>query len=74
MNPATIMLILELVDMAAAGIAWLAEDRERYDRLRGEVETMIREGRQPSPDEFLALVAESREVTARIRAAAGEPE
>ncbi len=69
-NPGTLLLILELVDLVAEGIKWLAEDREKYDRFKEQVIAMIKEGREPTEAEFMGLVAESREITARLRRAA----
>lgn len=70
MSPAMIALIIKLIDLAAAGIVFAAQ-REHYERLRDDIERFVREGREPTDDEFVAIMARSAEATERIRQAVG---
>jgi hypothetical protein len=63
------MLILKLVDLIAAGLLLIGEDKERYERLSKSIRKMVEEGREPTPEEEAELAAESEALTARILAA-----
>ena len=69
MNPAIVMLVLKLIDLIAAGLLLIGEDKERYERLSESIRKMVEEGRDPTPEEEAKLAAESEALTARILAA-----
>ena len=67
MSAATVLLILHAVDLLAAAVQMKLEDRARFDRIRDDIRRFIEEGRDPTPEEFDALMQRSRDLTERIR-------
>lgn len=70
MNPQTILLILKAMDLVVAGVQLVGESKARYNRLSGLIRTLVEEERDPTEEEFAALMAESDAATARIEARA----
>ena len=69
MNPATLLLIVKLLDILALAALKLPELKARYDATVTRIRTMIAEGRQPSDEEFAELIGECDALTSRIEAA-----
>ena len=67
MNQNTILLILKLVDIVAAGLQLYGEDKERYTRYAGLIKDMIRENREPTGEEFSEMMDEGRDLTQRLK-------
>ena len=55
MNPDILLLILRLLDMLATIALRAPVVRQEFATLRGQIETMVREDRGPSPEEWESL-------------------
>lgn len=69
MSRETALLLVKVLEIVAAGVALAPTLRRRVDRYTGRVRLMIEEGRDPTPEEWRELLAESDDVSKRIRAA-----
>lgn len=67
MSAATMLTVLKLVDLVATAAVMLPEIRARYDALSALVKTMVEEGRDPTPEEWAALNAETDDLMAQLR-------
>ncbi len=67
MGPETILLIIKLIDLVATGLALIPEVRARYEEGSAKLRAILEEGREPTPEEFLELLAESDQLTQAIR-------
>lgn len=67
MSPELVLLIMKGLDLVAAAMEGSAEWKSTYDRLSDNVKAMVAEGRDPTPEEFASLMAESDDATQRIR-------
>lgn len=67
MNPSTMLAVLKIVDLVATAAVMLPEIRARYDTLSSMVKTMVEEGRDPTPEEWAALNAETDDLMAQLR-------
>jgi len=73
-----ILAIVQLIDGLASLVGLVGEEVAHFQRTRDIVESLLKEGRDPTPDEFLALLDMNRmlakrsadEVTRRKAAAA----
>ncbi len=68
MNPQTALMILRMVDLLAAGLQLAPEIRARYAATSAKVKKMVTEGREPTPEEWAALDAETDDLLAQINA------
>lgn len=73
MTPATALLVIRVLDLLAFALLKGPEVKARYDRAVAKIRELIEEGREPTPEEFAEVVAESDAATERLRAAAGLP-
>jgi len=64
-----LLLVVKGLEILSAGIRLAPELDARRDRTLEAIREMVREGREPSPEEFEALVAESDALTEEIRSA-----
>lgn len=69
MSAATVALILKSLELLSLGIALAPELRAAFDRQLSLLETMIKEGRDPTPEETGELDA----TMARLRDAFQKP-
>lgn len=69
MTPAVAMLILHIIDLVAASLQWVAEEKAQYESLRNDIMGFIETGTEPSDEQMLAILARSKSLTERIRAA-----
>ncbi len=67
MNPRTAQLILRLLDMIALGASLAPEIMARYRDTSAKVRTMVEEGRDPSPEEWAELDAETEDLFRKIQ-------
>ncbi len=67
MNPRTAQLILRLLDMIALGASLAPEIMARYRDTSAKVRTMVEEGRDPTPDEWADLDAETDDLFRQIQ-------
>lgn len=67
MNPRTAQLILRLLDMIALGASLAPEIMARYRDTSAKVRTMVEEGRDPSPEEWAELDAETEDLFRQIQ-------
>lgn len=68
MNAKSLMAILRLVDLLAAGLQLAPEVKARFDASSEKVKQMVAEGRDPTPEEWDALNAETEELMSQIAA------
>lgn len=64
-----LLLVVKGLEILSAGIRLAPELDARRDQTLEAIRGMIREGREPSPEEFEALVIESDALTEEIRSA-----
>jgi hypothetical protein len=69
MNPKTLLLIVQALDMLVSGIATGAALRERARAHIALIRGMVAENRGPTDAEFDALFAESEALTRELEAA-----
>ena len=74
MTPQILLIVLRLIDLLATGLALIPEIRARYDESSAKLRTIIEEGREPTPAEFLELLAESESLTQKLRDAVAAKE
>ncbi len=74
MSPATILMLIKLLDLVVAGIALIPEIRARYEKNSAKLRAMIEEGREPTAEEFNELLAESDQLTQAMRDAVAAKE
>ena len=70
MDPATIALIVKLIDLGLVGIGSLVKWDDRAEQIKDKVQQIAAEGRDPTAEELAALKAESDALSARIHARA----
>ena len=63
---AALPLILKMLGLAVSGLQMVPELRARYDAYSSTVTAMIDEGRNPTHEEWEALLSESADTTNRI--------
>ena len=59
MAPSTALLVLRLVDLLAMGVQLAPEIRARFDDASARVKRMVEEGRDPTPEEWAEIDAET---------------
>lgn len=69
MSRATVMLILNLVDLAAVGLKAIPELKREYDWLRGKLQIFIDEDRDPTAEEWAELHSRADKAHQRIQEA-----
>lgn len=62
MTPSTTLLVLRMLDLVAAAAIMAPELRARYKSLQSKVETMVKEGRDPTQEEWAELDAETEKL------------
>jgi len=68
MNPNVILLIvLEVLDILAAGARLLPEAEARLSALRAKLEQFLTEGRDPTVEELSELMSETTRIHAGIQ-------
>lgn len=67
---AAIQLALKLADLATTAITEGGKAKSEYQTLRAKLETFQIENRDPTADEFRALMAETNALSDRLDAAA----
>ena len=68
MNPATVLMILQLIDITATALDAIPEARARYQKTSAKIKEFVAEGRDPTPEELNEILRESSDLTAAIRA------
>lgn len=63
MNPTTLNAILKLLDLITIGLTLTPVIQASYQRNRALVQQMVDEGRDPTPDEWEALLSDIQENT-----------
>lgn len=63
---AAIPLIFKMLSLVVSGLQMVPEMRARYEAYSSTVKAMIDEGRDPTEEEWEALLSESAETTNRI--------
>jgi len=66
-NAAVMLLVLKLIDIVALGLRIGPAAKERYDALKAEIETMVREGRDPTEEEYATMMAETESLHKAIQ-------
>ncbi len=67
MSPKTSLLILRLLDLIALGASLAPEIMARYRDISAKVRTMVEEDRDPTPEEWGELDAETEDLFRRIQ-------
>lgn len=66
---AILLLVLELLGVLSTLLAQIPDAKDRYDQIRAKIKQFIDEDRDPTDEEFLALIEEANGLSARLRAA-----
>jgi chloramphenicol 3-O-phosphotransferase len=66
MTPNTILLIIELIDLAAIAVSKGPAVIAAFERNRDAIRAMVAEGRDPTADEIAALRAEIADLRTRL--------
>lgn len=60
-------VILGLLDLIVSGVKMIPKARREYDNVRARVQKFIDEGRDPTPEEWAALIAKTKSTSERIK-------
>jgi hypothetical protein len=66
MSPSSALLIIRLIDLLALGMTVAPEIMARYSALRDKVRQMVEEGRDPTPEEWAAMDAETSDLLGKL--------
>ena len=67
MDPATILLLTNLIDLIASAIELAPEVNARKEKYLSMIRIMVEEGREPSDAEWAELLDDSDDVTEELR-------
>lgn len=67
MSPQVLTLIFKLIDLAAVGLSSIPKAKRDYDELSSRIQTMVAEGRDPTPREFERLMTRAEDAHSRIQ-------
>lgn len=69
----SLLSIIKLVRLLSAGVDLAMDVRDRFDRTADKVEMFIAEGRDPTPEEWAEINAETDALLSAIGAANDNP-
>jgi len=67
MSDNTMLLVLRMIDLLALGVGLAPEIRTRFDETNGRIRALVAEGRDPTPEEWSALDAETEDLFRRLQ-------
>ena len=73
MTPNTILLIIELIDLAAIAVSKGPTVIAAFEHHRDAIRAMVAEGRDPTADEIATLRAEIADLRSRLHDDAAQP-